>query len=69
MSMASYSGNSLKETLLILTEWDPVGRDGKYIVGLDDEEAKDEKAAILASVSEFCDDYLEANSREYLDAL
>ncbi|MDY6338765.1 MAG: hypothetical protein SPL61_03940 [Saccharofermentans sp.] len=57
------------ETLLILTEWDPVGRDGKYIVGLDDEEAKDEKAALLASVSEFCDDYLEANSREYLDAL
>lgn len=39
------------ETLLILTEWDPVGRDGKYIVGLDDEEAKDEKAALLASVS------------------
>lgn len=57
------------ETLLILTEWDPVGRDGKYIVGLDDEEAKDEKAALLASVSEFCDDYLEVNSREYLDAL
>ena len=57
------------ETLLMLTEWDPVGRNGKYIVALDDEEAEDEKAALLASVSDFCDDYLELNSREYLDAL
>lgn len=57
------------ETLLILTEWDPVGRNGKYIIGLDDEEAEDEKTALLDAVSEFCDEYLEVNSREYLDAL
>lgn len=57
------------ETLLMLTEWDPVGRDGKYIVALDDEDAKDEKTALLESVNDFCDDYLEVNSREYLDAL
>lgn len=57
------------ETLLILTEWDPLSRSGKYIVGLDDEEAHDEKAALIESVNDFCDDYLEVNSREYLDAL
>ena len=57
------------ETLLMLTEWDPLSRSGRYIVALDDEDAKDEKTALIEAVDYFCDEYLELNSREYLDAL
>lgn len=57
------------ETLLMLTEWDPLSRSGRYIVALDDEDAQDEKTALIEAVDYFCDEYLELNSREYLDAL
>lgn len=58
------------QCLLMLCEWDPLSRSGRYIIALDNENFPDDnKAALLELVSEFCDGYLEVNSREYLDAL
>ena len=58
------------QCLLMLSAWDPLSRSGSYIIALDNENFPDDnKAALLELVSEFCDGYLEVNSREYLDAL
>ena len=58
------------QCLLMLCEWNPLSRSGRYIIALDNENFPDDnKAALLELVSEFCDGYLEVNSRAYLDAL
>ncbi|SCW62013.1 hypothetical protein SAMN02910456_02205 [Ruminococcaceae bacterium YRB3002] len=53
-----------------ITAWDPVTRNGKYIIMLDNEAFPDDNsAALLELVNEFCDGYLAVNSREYLDRI
>jgi hypothetical protein len=58
------------QCLLMMCSWDPLFRSGRYINALDHENfPDDDKAALLELVSEFCDGYLEVNSREYLDKI
>ena len=58
------------QSLLMLCTWNPALRSGTYIVMLDaDSFPQGNKNALMELVNEFCDSYLEANSREYLDAL
>lgn len=58
------------QCLLMLCEWNPLTHSGKYIIALDNENFPDDnKEALMELVSEFCDGYLEVNSREYLDRI
>ena len=58
------------QCLLMMCSWQPGIRSGKYIKALDHENFPDDnKAALMELVEEFCDSYLEVNSREYLDSL
>lgn len=58
------------QSLLMLCSWNPGLNSGRYVIMLDDDTfPQDNKDALMELVNEFCDDYLEVNSREYLDSL
>ena len=58
------------QSLLMLCSWNPALHGGRYVIMLDNDSfPQGNKNALMELVNEFCDDYLEVNSREYLDAL
>ncbi len=58
------------QCLLMLCSWDPATYTGRYVIMLDDESfPQGNKNALMELVNEFCDSYLEVNSKEYLNSL
>ena len=55
--------------LTYLAEWDPKQKTGRYTMMPEAKDPETGKKYFLEIVSDFCDEYLEANSREYLDQL
>ena len=55
--------------LTYLAEWDPKQKAGRYTMMPEAKDPEKGRKYFLEIVSDFCDEYLEANSREYLDQL
>ena len=55
--------------LTFLVEWDSKAKTGRYIVMEEAKNPEKGKEYFLKVVSDFCDEYLTVNSREYLDQL